>query len=443
MPASPATSPSVAEPVIGDVRQFLQTAVGQLEPEPTHTGQRGRPRILPSTCLWAAMLVCVMDGFSSQLALWRQVAVIGLWDYPRFLVSDAAVYKRMEQETTDGLARLLAQITTLLDARLAPWLPDLIPPLATFATDIVALDETTLDPLARSLPASTKRPAQGRILPGKLAVLFDVRRQLVRRVQLIPEATQNEKVAARDLLAGLARGTLVLFDLGYFSFRFFDDLTNQGLWWVTRVREQTSYTVIQTFAQHGDTFDGLVWLGAYRSDRAAHPVRLVQFRRGATLHRYLTNVCDPQQLPLDDVARLYARRGDIEMAFQLIKQHLGLSLWWSTKDRVIHQQLYAILIIAQVVQALRLEIAGRAGVEVFDVSLPLLVRYLPVFAARGEDPVARFVERGRQAGFIRPSRRIVITAPDPPLAYAISIDTRPVLRTPRYAERKCKRPEAD
>jgi len=443
MSASPTRSAPVPEPVIGDVRQFLQAAIGELEPEPLHTGRRGRPRVVPSLCLWAAMLVCVMDGFSSQLALWRRLAVIGLWDYPRYLVTDAAIYKRMAQERTDGLATLLTQITTLLDQRLAPWLPGLVPPLASFATDIVALDETTLDPLARSLPATTKRPAQGRILPGKLAVLFDIRRQLIRTVQVIPEATQNEKVAARGMLADLTRGTLVLVDLGYFAFRFFDDLTDQGLWWVTRVREKTSYTVIQPFAQHGETFDGLVWLGAYRSDRAAHPVRLVQFRHGTQLCRYLTNVCDPQQLPLDEIAQLYARRWDIEMAFQLIKQHLGLSLWWSTKDRVMHQQLYAILIIAQIVQALRLEIAGRAGVEVFDVSLPLLVRYLPVFAARGEDPVALFVERGRQAGFIRPSRRIVITAPDPPLAYAMSIADRPVLRSPRYAERKCKRPEAD
>lgn len=443
MPVSSSTAMSIPEPVIGDVRQFLQVAVGQLEPEPSHTGQRGRPRTVPSLCLWAAMLVCVIDGFSSQLALWRQLAVIGLWEYPRYRVSDAAIYKRLEQERTDGLTTLLTRLTTLLEARLAPWLPTLVPPLATFATDIVALDETTLDPLARSLPATASRPAQGRVLPGKLALLFDVRRQLIRQVQLIAEASQNEKVAARDLVTGLARGTLVLCDLGYFSFRFFDDLTDQGLWWVTRVREKTSYTLIHTFAAHGDTVDGLVWLGAYRADRAAHPVRLVQYRHGATLHRYLTNVCDPQLLPLGEVAQVYARRWDIEMAFQLIKQQLGLSLWWSTKDRVIHQQVYAILIIAQIVQALRLEIAGRAGVAVFDVSLPLLVRYLPVFAARGEDPVARFVEEGRLAGFIRPSRRITITAPDPPIAYAISIHDRPVRRTPRYAERRCRRPTAD
>ena len=443
MSASTTTPAAVPEPVIGDVRQFLATAIGQLEPEPVRSGHRGRPRILPSTCLWAAMLVCVIDGFTSQLALWRQVAIIGLWEYPRYPVSDAAVYKRLAQEHTAGLATLLQQITTLLDARLAPWLPALVPPLATFATDIVALDETTLDPLARRLPATTTGAAHGRTLPGKLAMLFDVRRQRVRTIQIIPEATQNEKVAARDVLDGLAPGTLVLCDLGYFAFRFFDDLTDQGLWWVTRLREKTSYTVVQTFAQHGDTFDGLVWLGAYRADRAAHPVRLVQYRRGATLHRYLTNVCDPQCLPLQEVAAVYARRWDIEMAFQLIKQLLGLSLWWSTKDRVIYQQLYAVVIIAQIVQALRLEIAGRAGVDVFDVSLPLVVRYLPVFAARGEDPVARVVADGRRAGFIRPSRRIVITTPDPPLAYALSIADQPVRRTPRYAQRRCTRLPTD
>ena len=37
----------------------------------------------------------------------------------------------------------------------------------------------------------------------------------------------------------------------------------------------------------------------------------------------------------------------------------------------------------QVLQALRVEIAGQAGVDVYDVSLPLLVKYLPLFADRG------------------------------------------------------------
>ncbi len=145
-----------------------------------------------------------------------------------------------------------------------------------------------------------------------------------------------------------------------------------------------------------------------------------------------------------EIARLYARRWDIELAFKLVKTHLGLHLLWGAKPVVVLQQVWAVLIIAQVLQALRLEIAGRAGVDPYEVSLPLLVEYLPFFAARGLDPVTVFVEQGRALRFIRPSSRTVIVAPDIPLNDLVP---RPpdlvVERLPRYAQRKCgPRPRA-
>ena len=61
------------------------------------------------------------------------------------------------------------------------------------------------------------------------------------------------------------------------------------------------------------------------------------------------------------VSEVYARRWDIEMALKLVKQHLKLRLLWSAKRVVILQQIWATLIISQVLQALRLEIAHKAG----------------------------------------------------------------------------------
>ena len=89
---------------------------------------------------------------------------------------------------------------------------------------------------------------------------------------------------------------------------------------------------------------------------------LVQFQVGQTRYRYVINVLDPQQRSRREIATVYARRWDIELAFQTIKQHLGLHLLWSAKPVAIQQQVWAVLIIAQILQALRLEIAGRAGV---------------------------------------------------------------------------------
>ena len=58
-----------------------------------------------------------------------------------------------------------------------------------------------------------------------------------------------------------------------------------------------------------------------------------------------------------------------------------------------------------------MEIACGAGVDPFEVSLPLVVQTLPPMLARGEDVVTLCVQRGRQLGFIRPSSRTRRQAP--------------------------------
>jgi Transposase DDE domain len=421
--------------VIGEIEQFLIEAVGHLDLEPAAPPGPGRPRILPALCLWAGLLVCVLHGFSSHRALWRLLTSRGLWHFPRLPLSDQALYHRLARDGTGALERLFAHLSALLAERLAPYAA----PLAPFATAVYALDEMTLDRVARLLPALRALPAGATaLLPGKLAGLFDLRRQQWQRVEYIADPQQNEKVAARGMVAGLAAGSLILADLGYFGFQWFDDLTDAGLWWVPRLRGKTSFTVLHTLYQCNDTLDAIVWLGAHRADRAKHAARLVQFRVGGTLYRYVTNVLDPTGLPPAAIARLYARRWDIELAFNLIKTHLGLHLLWGAKPVVVLQQVWAVLTLAQVLQALRLEIAGKAGVDPCEVSLPLLVEYLPYFAYRGLDPVAVFVEQGRALGFIRPSTRTAIQAPTiPPEALAPLPPGIVLERMPRYARRKC------
>ena len=419
---------------IGSLEEFLCQCVAEMQPAPTHPGP-GRPRVLPALALWAGLLVCVLGGFGSQLALWRLLSEQGLWFFPRFPVPDQAVYKRLQTAGPAPLERLVGQLSPVLAARLQGVVSE---GLAPFATEGVRVDESTLDAVSRRLPALRGVPAGApRLLPGKLAGVFDIRRQQWRRVRLHPPPHQNAKVGARALVADLPAGALVVAALGYFGFAWFDWLPAQGDYWVSRLRAKTSYAVLHVFYERGEVFDGLVWLGAHRADRAKPAVRLVTFRQGGTLRRSITNVREPHPFPLRALAAVYARRWDIELAFALVKQPLKLRLLWSAKPGVIHQQLWATLIIAQVLQALRLESAAKAGVDPFEVSIGLLVAYAPRYAAEGCDPVQVFVERGRALGFIRPSRRTRIHAPPIPGA---AIRPAPpdlgLIRTPRYAHRK-------
>lgn len=438
-----AALPSEPQQLVGDIVQFLRDAIEQLQPDTSELrrGGPGRPRILPALCLWAGLLVVVLQGGGSQLAIWRLLTLRGLWDYPRFALSDQAIYKRMAAAGTSVLERLFAQVSELLRVRLAPFaLQDLVP----WAKEVFALDETTLDPVARKLPALRDMPAgDARLLPGKLAGLYDVRRQQWRRLQYIADPHENEKVAASAMVADLPRGSLILADLGYFAFAWFDALTGAGYWWLSRLRSKTSYEIRHVFYQDDYVLDAMVWLGAYRADRAAHAVRLLTVRLGDRTYSYITNMLDPTQLTALDMVQLYGRRWDIEMAINLVKTHLHLHLWWSAKTVVILQQIWAVLIISQIIQALHLEISARAGVDSDEVSVALLIQYLPILAHDGQDPVAFFVEFGVQAHFIRPSRRIKRQVPFVPPDQITPLPPDLVLvRTPRYAERKCGRGEA-
>jgi len=442
---SPSSSPCT--PSATQVEHMLAELIGQMPPvmgrsDAPHLDRppRGRPRILPSLVLWAGLLTCVLQGWSSQLALYRLVSSGRFWHYPRFAISDQAVYKRLAQAGTAPLEALFTALTALLRVRLEPLLPAAFVQLAPFASEVVALDESTLDQMARSLPALQDRRAVAEgspaLLAGRIAALFDVRRQLFRHVLYRTDATQNEKVAARVLLATLPPHSLILADLGYFSFRWFDDLTAGGHFFLSRLRAKTSYTRLHTFYEHDHVLDALIFLGAYRADRAQHAVRLLQFQAGTTTYRYITNVLDPQLLSLRDAAALYARRWDIELAFRLLKEHLHLHLIWSAKSVVIQQQLWAALSISQVLHALQFEIAARAECDPFEVSLPLLVEYLPRYAAAGVDPIAAFVADGRQVGFIRPSARLTPRAPDIALDQIIPLPPALELeRTAHYADK--------
>lgn len=396
---------------------------------------RGRPPILPGAMLWAGLLVCVLRGWSSQRALWRLLRTHGVWDFPAQPISDDAVYRRLARDGDRPMREVFAAVTA---AVLAEAVPDLT--LAPFATEVVVLDETTLDPVARTLPALRGLPPRAAaLLPGKVAAVFDVRRQLYRRIEVTPDPHQNERHLAPTLCADVPVGSLVLADLGYFGFPWFDHLTDAGYWWLSRLRAKTSYTVAHVHYQDDTTLDALVWLGAYRADRARHLVRLIQLTQGAQVRRYLTNVRDPAQLGAAEIGPLDARRWDIELAFKLVKRDLGLHLLWSAKPGVILTQVWAVLVIAQVALALRSRIAHQADVALFDVSLALLVQELPRLARAGtRDPVAWFVAEGRALGYIRPSRRIAWAVPTiPPDQIILPPPDLETEREPRYAGRRC------
>ena len=157
------------------------------------------------------------------------------------------------------------------------------------------------------------------------------------------------------------------------------------------------------------------------------------------MHRYLTNVLDPYQLPLAEVARLYARRWDSELAFCVLKEPLQVSQLWSANWEVVQVQIWCALHLAQLFHGLQVHLAAQEGVDPFDVSIDWLVEVVPPLLQRGIAPLPALGQRGREVGLIRPSTRLQVQVP---FVDATWITPAPpeALRprdTVRYAQRNC------
>jgi hypothetical protein len=398
--------PSVEHPM-ALMETMIEQAIQQ-EPERAVLRKRGRPARLSSQLLASGIVWCVLHGWISQLDLWRRISTFGVGHLPAVPMSDQAVYNRMEREGTQMMLAWCAQISRWLWGWLARYEDR---SLAPFAREIYALDESIMDALKRWLKDLRAVPVGDvSLLAGRLVGLFDIRRQQWKRLDWLPEAAASCQAYVEQMLESVAAGSLLLFDLGYYNFEWFDRLTQRGIWWVARLRKKGSYVIEHVLVQRDGYFEALVFLGAYRADRTAYLMRLVRVRYRGMWYSYLSNVTDPLQLSGAQVVALYARRWDSELGFRMLKDHLGLNVLTSAKMQVIGAQLWATVILAQIVHALQVQVAAESGVESFDVSLELLWRYLPemsqLSAKLGQSLLEVMTTLGGALGLIRPSTRI-------------------------------------
>jgi hypothetical protein len=384
----------------------LMRSVEESQGEERKKKKSGRPQQVPWKQLLLGMLVSILFGMNNYQQLWRRLRSKKIGDYAGISVQDDAIIKRLKNAGSEPFERLLKHLGS--QAAVEGTARD----LARFAPKIVALDEMTGDQMQRQLKEQRAlKKGDKRLLPGKLAGRFNIRSQQWEEVQWREDVQANCKVNMRSLLQGLEEGSLLLFDLGYFAFWWFDELSERGYWWVSRLREKTSYELVHVYWRFEGNLDALIWLGAHRADQAGRLVRLVRFWDGERLHSYISNVLDPQQISMKEIAHLYARRWDIELAFLLIKHYLGLHHWWSSQRELIQQQCLAVIIVAQLLQGMRMQMAIEAGVDAFEISLPLVLQVLPDLLREQQEPVEWIQRYGRELGMIRASSRLEPVVP--------------------------------
>lgn len=344
-------------------------------------------------------------------AIWRQVAGVRtlvallereglLWVRP-LRVSQAALSERLRTLPAELFAELFAELVPTFRARAAarrrPHPPAVARALRRFERLWVA-DATTLEALFQKV--GLLRGRGGQALGGTLLAVADLATHLPARLWYDEDPTANEQRFLGELQAALPEGTLLVFDLGFCNYGWFDWLTDHGCGFLTRARAKLAFQVVRVLQAGPAVRDRVVRVG-YDARRGAQPVRLVEVHYRGRWHRYLTNVLDPTALSAADVVDLYGRRWRVEDAFLVVKRLLGLSYLWTGAQNGIALQCWATWLLYATLIDLCDAVAEELGRPLEQISVEMTYRALYFFyraAERGEaTDVVAFLADPRQA----------------------------------------------
>ena len=219
--------------------------------------------------------------------------------------------------------------------------------------NLLSIDSTTIK-LCRSLfPWAQFRQAKGAL---KIHTVLD-------HSGNIPDALVVTNGKVHDIRVGralkFAKGTMLLFDRGYFDAEWFYKLHKDSVYFITRMKSNISFIYNRHIKHNCST--GIVeeWYGyldSYAGNKCPVLLHLARYIGQVTGKEYifLTNHLD---LSAQTVADLYKQRWQVELFFKWIKQHLKIKTFIGNDENAVLIQIWVAMIAYLIVKANHLKIS--------------------------------------------------------------------------------------
>lgn len=214
-----------------------------------------------------------------------------------------------------------------------------------FRAAIHVIDATTIHLIASCLDWAKHRRRKA---AAKCHLRLDLRSQLP-RFAVIDTARENEAKRAREVCAGLEAGEIALLDRGYVDFAHLHELTERGVFWVTRAKEPFACRVVcrRLRKREGQILrdDEVVVTGPLSKQK--YPARLRRVTAEVQVDgvwRVMVFLTNNLQWAPSSVAELYRCRWQIEVFFKQIKQTLQLSDFLGNSANAVRWQLWTALL---------------------------------------------------------------------------------------------------
>jgi hypothetical protein len=214
------------------------------------------------------------------------------------------------------------------------------------ASDIEIFDSTTIALFKEILKGVGRNSLDGKKKGGIKAFTKMNLQEGVPNFVCFDAASKNENTFLKVLR--LEKGSISTFDKGFCRYHYFDQMTKEEKYFVTRLKDNAKYNVIEETTEletHLGVLKDQVIELQYKHEKSTRTVqlRLVTFQDSVTnetLH-FLTNLRDKKA---STITLIYKNRWVIEVLFKQIKQNFELKYFLSDSENGIKSQIWVALI---------------------------------------------------------------------------------------------------
>jgi hypothetical protein len=374
-----------------------------------HYHQLGlRERMLTLPIMVALVLSLIwrqVGGVSDLVRLVRSELV--LW-VPPLKISQQALSERLRSLPAELFLQVLLNVLPRLHAawqqrqRLLP--PEIVWAQAHYR-QVAIVDGSTLDALIRKV--GLLRDALTHPLAGRMTALLDLCSRLPFQIWYEDDAQAHDQRFWQRILAALAAGALLIFDLGYTNFAIFAQMTQRQITFITRAKSNLAYRFERSLCRSSAVHDSLVWIGSAEDHQL---VRLIEVLYKGKWYRYLTNELDLARLPTEYAVALYWQRWRIEDAYALVKRLLGLAYFYCGAQNAVEMQVWATWLLYAILVDLTDAVAEALHQPFAAISMEMVYRSLYYFTQayqRGQatDVVAFLASNTKLYGIVKRTRK--------------------------------------
>ena len=205
-----------------------------------------------------------------------------------------------------------------------------------FKNPLYSIDATTIDLCLTLFPWADFRKNKGGI---KLTVKLDHRGKIP---CFVCESNAREHDIKKGREVPFEAGDVVVFDRGYADYGYFSSLNDKKVWFVTRLKRNTKYTIVKKHETFGKNVVSDYEIKIPKYSKTRH-LRKIVIRDPKTKKR-VTFVTNNDTWSASTIGAIYKDRWQIELFFKAVKQNLKIKRFYGNSKNAVMTQIWIALI---------------------------------------------------------------------------------------------------